>query len=80
MDLKTGIIILGEIAFTGALIYLYTRENKVLEFENRVIKRLKASSERRRQKKLIKKQNRINKKALYVPVKANGKNSERRAA
>ncbi|MBQ7639269.1 MAG: hypothetical protein IJS90_10255 [Clostridia bacterium] len=76
MDVKTGMIIIGEAVFTAAVIYLFFKEDRLTALENGMIKKMKAALEARRLIRRIKKQNKINKKALYTPVRAGTREKE----
>ncbi|MCH5197548.1 MAG: hypothetical protein J1E34_01465 [Oscillospiraceae bacterium] len=80
MDIKTGIIILGELLFSAALIYLFQQEEKVLEIENRLTKKIKGASLKRQRAREVKKQKKLNKKALYIPLRENNMTAETKAA
>ena len=80
MDFKTGMIILGEFALLGALIWgavheaaLIEAEKKAAERARRLIRMIAIKHEANRRAK-------IEKRALYTPVKPPLRNTKKKAA
>ena len=80
MDVKTGLIILGEFVSLGTVIWCFQKEKALMAVERaaaRKIKRIvyKKAAERERKRRL-----RINAKAIYTPLKPPNQKKEEKAA
>ena len=80
MDVKTGLLILGEFALLGAVIYCHTKEKALLSAERAVGQRIKTYFRNRAAAKEIARRKKINKRAAYTPMKPPKKHKEERAA
>ena len=69
MDVQTGMIILGEFALLGAVIWAYRHEKALITAEKHLLKRLRAVRRRRARLKEIRRRERINRRAVYKPMK-----------
>lgn len=80
MDIKNGMIIMGELVFTCAVIYLLYKEERVVAFEKKTAKKIKSMFAKSRHAREIKRQQKINKKAMYIPLRENNINKKSKAA
>ncbi len=69
MDVQTGMIILGEFALLGAVIWAYRHEKALVTAEKHISKRLRAVRRRRARLKELRRREKINRRAVYTPMK-----------
>ena len=80
MDVKTGLLILGEFALLGAVILAAQKEKTLRALERAAAKRLLAVYKKRAAAKELARRRKINQKAVYVPVRPPEKQNEEQAA
>jgi hypothetical protein len=80
MDVKTGLLILGEFALLGAVIYCHTKEKALLKAERALGQRIKTYFRNRAGAKEIARRKKINKRAAYTPMKPPCKKEKEKAA
>ncbi len=80
MDLKTGIIIIGQFALLGAALWGALHEDRLLALEKAAADKLKAGVRRQARRRERARMEKINKKALYTPVKPPEKAAREKAA
>ena len=80
MDVKTGLIILGEFLGLGAVIFCFQKEKALIALERAAARRIKRSVNKKAREREIRRRLRINAKAVYTPVKPPRKKNEERAA
>ena len=80
MDVKTGLVILGEFALLGAVIYCHTKEKALRKAERALGQRVKTYFRNRAAAKEIARRRKINKKAAYTPMKPPKKRDREKAA
>ena len=80
MDVKTGLLILGEFALLGAVIYCHTKEKALLKAERAAAQRVKTYFRSKAAAKEIARRKKINKKAAYTPMKPPKKKDREKAA
>ena len=80
MDFGTGMIILGEFALLGAVIYCFTREKALAAWENRTIGKIKTLLRRISAAREYRRRQKRNQKALYTPIKPPRAGTEQKAA
>ena len=68
MDVQTGMIILGEFALLGAVIWAYRHEKALIAVEKHLSKKLRTVRRRRARLKEIRRRERINRRAVYTPM------------
>ena len=68
MSAATGLLIFGEAAALGALLYGFRHEKAVVAFEDRQIERCKACLQRLAERRELRRRRRLNAKALYTPL------------
>ncbi len=80
MDVKTGLLILGEFAALGAVIYCFQKEKALLALERAAARNIKRIIDKKAAEREINRRQRINAKALYTPVKPPKHKKEEKAA
>ena len=69
MDVQTDMIIIGEFALLGAVIWAYRHEKALIAIEKHIGKKFRAARRRRNRIKEIRRREKINRRAVYTPVK-----------
>ena len=69
MDVKTGLIILGECAALGVVIRLFQKERAVRTAEYALGRAVRAAARKAARQKELKRRARLNRRALYTPLK-----------
>ena len=80
MDVKTGLIILGECAMFGAVIWCFQKEKALMAFERAAARKIRYIRRKKAAAKEIKRRQKINARAAYRPVKPPKKKNEEKAA
>ena len=80
MDVKTGLIILGEFIGLGAVIFCFQKEKALLAVERAIARNIKRSFYKKAEARELARRKRINAKAVYTPVKPPREKNEERAA
>ena len=80
MDVKTGLLILGEFAALGGVIYCFQKEKALLALERAAAQTIKRIIDKKAAERELKRRLRINAKALYAPVKPPKHKKEEKAA
>ena len=69
MDVQTGMIILGEFALLGAVIWAYRHETALIRIEKHLGRQFRKALRRTLRNIETRRREKINKKALYTPMK-----------
>ena len=69
MDVQTGMIILGEFALLGAVIWAYRHEAALIRVEKHLGRQFRKALRRALQTTENRRREKINKKAVYTPIK-----------
>lgn len=80
MDFRTGIIIIGEFAILGTVIFCFMHERALLTWENRTIGKMKTLARRIHAAREYRRRKKLNRKALYTPLKPPGTGAGEKAA
>ena len=80
MDVKTGLIILGELIGLGAVIFCFQKEKALMALERAAARNIKRIINNKAAEREIKRRLRINAKAVYTPLKPPKKKKEEKAA
>ena len=80
MDVQTGMIILGEFALLGAVLWAYRHEKMLIAVEKHLGGRAKKVLRAALYRTEMRRRQRINRKAVYTPVRPAKKQADERAA
>ena len=80
MDVKTGLIILGEFLGLGAVIFCFQKEKALMALERTAARNIKRIIDKKAAGRELKRRLRINAKALYIPVEPPKHKKEEKAA
>ena len=80
MDVKTGMIIMGEFALLGAVIWAYRQEPALIRMERRLQKGFRKWRRHVARKTENRRREKINRRAVYTPVKPPKRNAKEKAA
>lgn len=80
MEFGLALLITGEAAVIFALLYGFSKEEKLVKAENKILSAVKKKIQRNRRKKERKRILKINRRALYKPMKINDRQHSQKAA
>ena len=75
-----GFVLLAETAVFAGLLWAVANERRFIRFENRLLRSLRKTRAAAARRKERENEKRLNKKAVYIPVKAEGTAAEEKAA